>query len=225
MEPLNLTVDEVLTTTRNVRKRLDLTRPVDRSIVQECIEIALQAPTGSNNQSWEWIAVDDPETKAELARLQREGLDAFRADAAFGPARESGAALNRNKRAEQMSESVSYLIERMEQVPVLVLPWIRTHRRVEGLPTFYLASYYGSILQAVWSMMLALRARGLGSTWTTLLLWKEREVADLLGLDYEHYTLAGMFPVAYTKGTDFKPAQRASVTEVLHWNAMTPKRS
>lgn len=225
MALLDLTVDEVLTTTRNVRKRLDLTRPVDRSIVQKCIEIGLQAPNGANRQSWEWIAVDDPETKAKLAQLQREGLDAFRADAGHAPSRMSGSVLNRNTRGEQLSESVSYLIERMEQVPVLVLPWVRTHRRVEGLPSFYLASYYGSILQAVWSMMLALRARGLGSTWTTLLLWKEREVAELLGLDYEHYTLAGMFPVAYTKGTDFKPAQRASVTEVLHWNTMTPKGS
>lgn len=217
-ERLDLSIDEVLTTTRNVRKRLDLTRPVERSVVEECIELALQAPNGSNNQGWEWIAVDDPETKRQLADLHRLGLDDNRKVLAADPNEYEQHNLGRNDRIGEIHESVMYLVDHLHEVPVLVVPAMHTPVRLEGLNTFYQASQWGSILQAVWSFMLALRSRGLGSAWTTLQLWRERETAELLGLPYDTYTQAGLFPVAYTIGTDFKPAQRRPVSEVLHWN-------
>ena len=219
---LPISIDDVLTTTRNVRKRLDLTRDVDRSLVAECVALALQAPNGSNNQGWEWIAVDDPATKRALAELQREAVGAFLADAGTpNPSVGTAIDIGRNDRMDQISDSVVYLLEHMAEVPVLMVPAFHTPGRLERANSFYQASHWGSILQAVWSFMLALRARGLGSAWTTLQLWKERETAALLGIPYERYTIAGVFPVAWTIGTDFRPAQRRPVEEVLHWNQLT----
>lgn len=221
-ELLDLTIDDVLTTTRNVRKRLDFAKPVPRSVVEECIEIALQAPNGSNNQGWEWVAVDDPAKRSRLAELQKEGLKAFLEDAGTPhPSVGTRVDVGRNDRMEAIGESVTYLIEHMDEVPILLVPAMLTPGRLENRNTFYQASNWGSILQAVWSFMLALRARGLGSSWTTLLLWRERETAELLGIPYEDYTIAGLFPVAYTIGTEFKRAQRRPVSQVLHWNQMT----
>ena len=116
----------------------------------------------------------------------------------------------------QITTSVLHLIERLQDVPVLVIPLLRG--RVEGLNAFYQASLWGSVLPAAWSFMLALRSRGLGSAWTTLHLWKEREVAELLGIPYATHTQAGLFPVAWTVGTEFRAAQRRPAAEVLHWN-------
>lgn len=219
MQRLDLDIDEVLTTTRNVRRRLDLARPVERALIEECLEIALQAPNGSNNQGWEWIFVDDAATKRRIAELQREALQAFLAAARHpNPSVGTAVDLGRNERMEQISGSVMHLLEHLQEVPVLLLPAFHTPGRLEGANSFYQASHWGSILQAVWSFMLALRARGLGSAWTTLLLWKERETAALLGIPYESWTLAGLFPVAWTIGTDFRRAQRRPAAEVLHWN-------
>jgi nitroreductase len=217
-ELLDLTVDEVLTTTRNVRKRLDFARPVARSLIEECLGLALQAPNGSNNQGWEWIAVEDPAIRHQLAELQRQSLTAFLDAAGPNPSVGTRIDVGRNERMAQISESVLYLLDHMQDVPVLVVPTVLTPGRLEGANSFYQASTWGSILQAVWSFMLALRSRGLGSAWTTLQLWKERETAELLGIPYDEYTIVGVFPVAYTIGTDFIPAQRRPVSEVLHWN-------
>jgi nitroreductase len=218
VDPIAMSVDEVLTTTRNVRKRLDLQRPVERSVIEECISLALQAPNGSNNQSWEWIAVDDPAIKNRLAELHREGLETFSKVSAKDPRTLAQHDIGRNARSIEIGESVRYLIAHLHEVPILVIPTIRTPVRLEALNTFFQASIWGSIIQAAWSFMLALRARGLGSSWTTLQLWRERETAELLGLPHETYTQVGLFPVAYTIGTDFRPAQRRPVSEVLHWN-------
>jgi nitroreductase len=218
MDLLGLSIDDVLTTTRNVRRRLDFDRPVDRSIVEECLNLAVQAPNGSNNQGWEWIAVDDPGIRSQLADLHRQGLQAFLDHLDRHPAARSEPDIGRNERVREIGESVRYLIERMQDVPVLIVPTMHTPTRVEGLNAFYQASLWGSVIQAVWSFMLALRARGLGSAWTTLQLWCERETAELLGIPYEKYTQVGLFPVAYTIGTDFRPAQRRPAGEVLHWN-------
>ena len=213
---LELSVDEVLTTTRNVRKRLDLARPVEREVVERCLELALQAPNGSNNQSWEWIAVDDPARRAAIAELNREALAHFLEILEKSPGGFAAYDIGRNERMDQISESVYYLIERLQDVPVLVIPAFRG--RVERMNAFYQASTWGSIMPAAWSFMLALRSRGLGSSLTTLHLWKEREVAEVLGIPCEEYTQAGIFPVAYTLGTEFKPAQRRPARDVLHWN-------
>ncbi|TMA34807.1 MAG: nitroreductase family protein [Deltaproteobacteria bacterium] len=209
---LDLAPDELLTTTRTVRKRLDFAKPVPRALIEECLAIAFQAPNGGNMNSWRWIAVDDRATIGELARLYNQGLDDF--IATFGEAGYPGAAV---PGADRIETSTAHLRENFHRVPVVLVPLIagRTDR---GANVFFQASQWGSILQAIWSFMLALRARGLGSAWTTGHLWRERETAELLGIPYAHYMQAGLFPVAYTLGTHFEPAHRKPVAEVLRWN-------
>ncbi|MBL8776785.1 MAG: nitroreductase family protein [Acidimicrobiales bacterium] len=209
---LNLSADELLTTTRSVRKRLDLERPVERELIVECIDIAQQAPTGSNSQGWQWMVVTDPEKKKALADLYAAGFDPYiKYD---GPAYGEGDP--RTDRKDAVKGSATYLREHFHEVPAMVIPL--QAGRADGAEAFGAASYWGSILPAVWSFMLALRERGLGSAWTTLHLPKEREAAELLGIPYDAYTQAGLFPVAYTKGTDFKPASRIPAEQLIHWD-------
>mgnify|MGYP000845363441 FL=1 len=209
---LNLTADELLTTTRSVRKRLDLERPVEREVIVECIDIAQQAPTGSNRQGWQWVVVTDPAKKQGLADLYAQGFDPYiKVD---GPA--YGDDDPRTHRKDAVKGSATYLREHFHEVPAMVIPL--QAGRADGAEAFGAASYWGSILPAVWSFMLALRERGLGSAWTTLHLPKEREAAELLGIPYDEYTQAGLFPVAYTKGTDFKPASRIPAEQLIHWD-------
>jgi nitroreductase len=210
---LDLSADELLTTTRAVRKRLDLARPVEREVIAECIEIAVQAPTGSNSQGWHWVVVTAPETKQALADLYRPAYAAAYGGVSDAPYTGTDP---RGLRMRSVKSSSDYLAEHLHEVPAMVIPCQKG--RVEGGDNFAVASYWGSILQAVWSFMLALRERGLGSAWTTLHLPNEREAAELLGIDYDRYTQAGLFPVAYTKGTDFKPASRLPMDRILHWD-------
>jgi nitroreductase len=206
---LPLTPREVLTTTRSVRKRLDFARPVERDIVEDCLSIAFQAPNGSNQQQWDWVLVDDAERRAEMATIYRAGL----ADHLALPDRQ---AYTVQDRQNQIATSVYHLIEHLHEVPVLVVPCVTT--RFEGASVFEQASHWGSILPAVWSFMLALRTRGMGSAWTTLHLHREAEMAELLGIPFAEVTQAGLFPVAYTIGTDFSPANRAASNDAIHWN-------
>ncbi len=100
-----------------------------------------------------------------------------------------------------------------------MIPCIQGAGRLDsGTPTFGQASAWGSLLPAVWSFMLALRERGLGSAWTTLHLPNEREVADLLGIPFDTVTQGGLFPIAYTMGTDFKLAKRLPGSSLSHWD-------
>jgi nitroreductase len=210
---LGLSADDVLTTTRSVRKRLDWDRPVERDVVEECIEIALQAPTGSFAQGWHWMVVEDAELKRRIADAYGRHFDAYanRTDRpSYGPSDV------RTIRLGAIRASATYLRENLHRAPYLVIPC--SLGRMEGADSFTQASYWGSILPAVWSFMLALRERGLGSAWTTLHLPDEREVADLLGIPYDRVTQAGLFPVAYTQGTDFKPALRIPARELIHWD-------
>jgi len=215
---LDLSPDELLTTTRTVRKRLDLERPVPREVIEECLEIAFQAPSGGNMNAWRWIVVDDRDLVAELAALYNRGLDDF--IATFDERGYPGAGV---PGADRIESSTQHLRDQMHRVPALVLPLIagRTDREPMG-HAFWQASQWGSILQAVWSFMLALRARGLGSAWTTGHLWRERELAELLGIPHGIYMQTGLFPIAYTIGTDFKPAYRKPVDELLAWNQFDP---
>ncbi len=214
---LSLTPDEVLTTTRAVRKRLDLARPVPRALIEECVAIALQAPNGSNLNTWRFIAVDDRARVARMAAIYNAGLDDF--------VRSLGDASGKNYVGakipgfEKIDSSVQYLRDHIHEAPVLVVPVFAG--RTEGASTFFQASLWGSIVQSVWSFMLALRPRGLGSCWTTGHLHREAEMAELLGIPAKHFTQVGLFPVAYTRGSDFKPAWRRPVSEVLAWNAFT----
>jgi nitroreductase len=212
MEPLS--PDVLLTTTRTVRRRLDFERPVPRGVVEECLEIAFQAPSGGNLNAWRWIALDDRDLVARAARLYDQGLDDY--IARLGPAGYPGA---RVPRAQQIADSTLYLREHLHRSPVLLVPLIAG--RTDAAPmthVFWQASQWGSLLQAVWSFMLALRARGLASAWTTGHLWREREMAELLGIPYETFMQAGLFPVAFAKGGGFRRAARKPLAEVAAWN-------
>jgi nitroreductase len=211
--PEDMPVDTALRTTRTVRKRLDLARPVSRALVEECLTLALQAPNGSNRQLYRWVLVDDPDTKRQMAEIYRAGLDGH---AASGVSADKPRLDDRTTpEAMRMTESVMFLREHLEQVPVLAVPVI--DGRMEGASVFFQASMWGSVIPSVWSFMLALRARGLGSAWTTIHLHREAEMAQLLDIP-PTYTQIGLFPVAYTVGTDFQPAPRKPVDEVSSWN-------
>lgn len=211
---LNLTADEVLTTTRSVRSRLDVERPVLRAVIEECLEIAFQAPNGSNLNSWRWVVVDDRGLVGKLADIYNAGMEdeikRLSTNTARAEARRSV------PRGENMRVSVEALRHKMAQMPSLVVPLMAG--RPETMDAFEQASAWGSILQAVWSFFLALRIRGLSSAWTTVSIHREKDVADLLGIPMEQYTQAGLFPVAYTIGTEFKPGWRKPLAEVVSFN-------
>jgi nitroreductase len=208
---LDLTIDELLTTTRAVRRRLDLDRPVPRAVVEECLRIGFQAPTGQNTQDWGWVLVDDPDTRRALADQYRQGLADHAARDRTGEVTVAGTTPG----AERISRSVAHLVEHLHRVPVLLVPTIA--QRYGYRSAFAAASTWGSILPAVWNVMLALRSRGLGSAWTTLHVYREREVADLLGIP-DGQLQVGLFPIAYTIGTDFRPADRRASEDRIFWN-------
>lgn len=203
--------DALLTTTRAVRKRLDFSRHVPESVIRDCLEISLQAPTGANRQGWRWIVVTDTEKRRALAELYRKGADEYLIDG-YRQAEIDGC-------AQQMRvfDSARYLSEHMADVPVLVLPCIQILSNMAEDPDVRWPGVLGSILPAMWSFQLALRARGLGSTYTTLHLNCAAEAAELLSIP-DDIKQAGLLPVAYTLGTDFNPAKRRPLDEVLHWN-------
>ncbi|XRQ12204.1 nitroreductase family protein [Actinomadura welshii] len=212
MTTLPLGPDELLTTTRTVRKRLDLDRPVPLELVRECLEIALQAPSGSNRQGWHWIVVTDPETRAAIGEYYRRAFTAYAGSGA------SAATLYRDDpdRAEvqrRVGDSAAYLAERMGDVPVLVIPCLWVHGG--DLPAGNQAGMWGSLLPAAWNYALAARARGLGTAWTSLHLTYEAEVAELLGLP-ENVRQGALLPTAYYTGDTFRPAARVPLDEVLH---------
>ena len=210
---LDLTPEQLLTTTRAVRKRLDLSRPVERAVIEDCLETAVQAPTGSNSQGWHFVVVDDPEKKRALADLYGAAFDAY----VSGARTDYGPDDPRTLRMGAVTESATWLRQHLHEVPVLLIPCGEGRMPENGLPVLIQASWWGSILPAVWSFMLAARLRGLGTAWTTLHLASEKQAADLLGIPYDKVTQAGLIPVAYAAG-EFKPASRLPVRGLVHWN-------
>jgi nitroreductase len=202
--------DRLLTTTRSVRKRLDLTRPVEPEIVRECLQVAIQAPTGGNGQRWRWIVVDDADKRAGLAELYRRSHDPYMAGNRAAGGESVSPTMSR------VMDSSQYLSDHLHEVPVHVIP-CALERLPDGAGTLETASFYGSILPAAWSFMLALRSRGLGSAWTTLHLAYEHEAAELLGIP-DSVTQVALIPVAYYTGTDFRPADRKPADQVTYWN-------
>ena len=203
-------VDHVLTTTRSVRRRLDLGRPVDPKVVEECLEIAVQAPTGGNLSRYHFVVVTDPRKKAGVAEHYRK---VFFEE--YLP-RRAHVTPDFPERDRRFADSATYLAEHLHQVPVLVIPCVEA--RPEDKGPLAQASAYGNILPAAWSFMLALRARGLASAWTTLHLRFEREVGALLGIP-ETMTQAALIPVAHPTGGEFHPAPRVSARERTYWDA------
>lgn len=213
-EPFDLsTVDRLLTTTRAVRRRLDLDRKVDPDVVLECLRLATHAPSASNAQDWRWVVVTDPDLRRGIARHY--------ADADSGYLNRAAEAAD-DRQTGAVYRSAALLGEVLERVPVLVLACLE--RSVDGLAEVAVASAYASILPAVWSFQLALRSRGLGSTLTTLHLARRREVAELLGIP-AGVTQAALVPVAHTIGGAFGPARRRPVEQVVSWNGWSGRRS
>jgi nitroreductase len=212
---LNLTPDELLSTTRSVRRRLDFDRPVEMSLIKECLELAIQAPSASNAQGWHFVVVTDPEKKARLAEVYRKAWDIY-----SRPFRNrivtQEKALSEQTTGERVATSAAYLAENLHRAPVMLIPCMSGRTDDANTNSVRQASLYGSILPAVWSFMLAARARGLGSSFTTLHLMYEREAAAVLGIPYERVTQTALIPVAYTKGQNFKPAERKPLETVLH---------
>lgn len=199
-------VDELLTTTRAVRHRLDLTRPVDREVILECVQLATQAPTASNAQDWRWMVITDGDKRAAIAEIYRSiGAD-YLAHAA---------ASTTDPQTRRVYQSALGLTETLAKVPVHVIPCLEG--RFDDTDQLAAASAWASIIPAGWSFLLALRSRGLGSVWTTMHLAKAQEVAELLGIP-STVTQAALFPVAYTIGTDFRPAVRPPAETITFWN-------
>ena len=210
MTTLDLTPDELLTTTRTVRKRLDLERPVPMELIRECIETALQAPSGSNRQTWHWLVITDADKRAAIGEYYRQSVAAY-LESSGAAGRLYADDPERAPVQQRVGSSVAYLGERMGEVPALVIPCLQ----VRSLPAVNQAGVWGSILPAAWSYCLAARARGLGTAWTTLHLTYEQEISELLGLP-EDIRQSVLLPTAYYTGDTFKPAPRQPVDEVLH---------
>ncbi|MGB6207859.1 nitroreductase family protein [Mycobacterium sp.] len=211
---LNLSVDEVLTTTRSVRKRLDFDKPVSREVLMECLELALQAPTGSNSQGWQWVFVEDADKKKAIGDIYLANARGYLSS----PGAEYPEGDTRGERMGAVRSSATYLAEHMHKAPVLLIPCIEGREETSQVGG---VSFWASLFPAVWSFCLALRSRGLGSCWTTLHLLRdgEKQAAEVLGIPYDKYSQGGLFPIAYTKGTDFRPAKRLPPEQLTHWNA------
>ncbi|MFC9327823.1 nitroreductase family protein [Kitasatospora sp. NPDC057015] len=212
----DLSVDDLLTTTRAVRRRLDLDRPVARELIEECLELAIQAPTGRNRQRWDFVIVTDPARRALLADLYRRGLVSPRQ-------RVAGTGVDRTlhdtARRLRLADSAQHLFDHLHEVPVLVVPCVRVEDRQETATHVGQANTWGSILPAVWQFMLAARSRGLGTAWTTPHLHYEREAAELLGIPYETTVQAALVPLAHTIGTDFRRGPRVAAGRIAHWDS------
>jgi nitroreductase len=204
---LELTPDELLSTTRAVRKRLDLTRPVEREVLEDCLHLAQQAPTAGYSQNWHFVVVTDAEKRAAIGEYWRQ--------VAFPYLQRGGGP--REGMMLKIGEAVVHLAEHIHEVPVHVIPCVQG--RYEGKGNPLAASMFGSIIPAAWSFMLAARSRGLGTVWTTFHLMHEREIADLLGIPYDEVTQVALIPVAYSIGTEFKPGKRRPLESMVHWDS------
>ncbi len=217
MPILDLSIDELLSTTRAVRMRLDLTRPVEAEVIQECLNLAVQAPTPGGMQNWHFIVVTDRSQRAALASLYRRSAHSPGGQEDILKQMLAAAADEREKASlTRKLAPARYLTQHLHEVPVHVVPCIEG--RAESLSAVERAAHWGGIWPATWSFMLAARSRGLGTTLTTLHLDYEREAADVLSVPYGQVMQAGLIAVAYTLGTTFKPAARKPLEEVLHWN-------
>ncbi len=207
--------DHVLRTTRSVRLRLDFERPIDPAVIEECLEVALQAPTASNSQQWQWVVITDPDKISAVADIYRKSFQVLidrppEQRPSYGPDD------SRTQQSEKVTRSAMYLAAEMHRCPAMLIACI--NGRIEQLPATAHAGVYGSILPGAWSFMLAARERGIGMAWTTIHLRNEADVAELLGIP-DDVTQTVLFPMAYFSGEDFKPAPRLPLSEVVHWNA------
>lgn len=218
MSQLELSNDDLLATTRAVRKRLDFDRPVEREVLDECIDLALQAPSGSNAQGWHFVFVTDADKRARIAELYRQAFSGY-AQSPMSAAAMHADDPSMTATQERVMSSAQFLADNLHRAPVFFIPCIAGRVDAvsgEGSNVAH-ASTFGSVIPAAWSFMLAARARGLGTCWTTLHLMHERATAEILGIPYEEITQVALIPVAYTRGTDFKRAPRKSTEGIVHF--------
>jgi nitroreductase len=218
MPTLPLGPDELLATTRAVRRSLDLERPVDLALVRECLELALQAPSGSNAQGWHFVVVTDPGKRRRIGELYQQAFDAYRSMPFSAHALAEQAQGEERPVMEGVMHSAEALAANLARVPVHLIPCLlgRTDQATGALAHLAQASLFGSILPATWSFMLAARARGLGTAWTTLHLVHEKEIAGLLGIPFEQVMQVALIPVAHVKGEPFRRARRRPLDSLLH---------
>jgi nitroreductase len=207
------TVDGLLTTTRAVRRRLDYGRPVDRAVVEECLEIALQAPSASNDQTWRWVLVDDEDKRQAIGAVYAECWASYRR---FQGKRMATLDAADAEALERLLASGDTLAENLGRAPVLVIPCAAG--TISEQPSLLeMASTFASIYPAVWSFQLALRTRGLGTALTTMHLRRAEQVAEILELP-EGLLQCGLLPVGYTLGTSFRAAPRRDLSAISAWN-------
>ena len=211
MANLGLSVDELLKTTRAVRKRLDFDRPVPDQVLRECVEYAIQAPTGSNVQGWHFVLVTERDKIEKIAAIYKKAFDWYRDSPVYAGRVVEGISEQRDAQQARVADSADYLAENMHRSPALFIPCMEGRNATAGAA--------GSIVPAAWSFMLAAREQGLGTCWTTLHLMHEEETADVLGIPFDEVQQWALSPVAYTAGTDFKPATRPDVETVISWNS------
>ena len=207
--PFNLEeTDRLLSTTRAVRRRLDLDRPVERDVILDCIRLSQQAPTASNTQKWCWMVVMDPDKRKALGEIYARGKEFIQQARSEVDADDA--------QTHRVYDSAEWLLDHMGEAPALVIPCVEG-RIPDGAPNGMAAAVYGSIYPAMWSFQLALRSRGLGSTLTTISLFFEKDVAEVLNMPEDIMQVA-LLPVAYTRGTDFKIALRQPPEEITHFD-------
>jgi nitroreductase len=216
MALLPLTTDELLSTTRAVRKRLDFERPVPDDVVRECVDLAMQSPSGSNNMTMQFVVVRDAAKRAALGEIYRQCYGIYsQMDGVYIRSIDKGEE-SANAQQQRSADSADFLGQHMGDAPVLVIPC--TFGRIDNVPAMMGASIGANVMPAMWSFMLAARARGLGTCWTTVHLMMEQAAAEVLGIPFDQVQQICMSPLAYTKGTDFKPATRPDADTIIHWD-------
>jgi nitroreductase len=209
-----VTPEELLTTTRAVRRRLDFERPVDDDVLRSCVAMALQAPSGSNKWPAQFVIVTDPERRGELGDAYRDAYANYQASSGYIGKVDKGDA-ERNEQQQRTARSADYLAENIDRAPAIVLACAQG--RADGLPAYRAVNLAASVHPAMWSFMLAARLHGLGTCWTGVSLSDEERTAQIVGIPHDKVTICAVSPVAHTKGTDFHPALRPDPDEVIHW--------
>ena len=217
MTALSLAPDALLSTTRSVRKRLDFSQSVDDELIRECVELAMQSPSGSNNMTMQFVVVRDADTRAALGEIYRQCYAMYsQMDGVYIRTIDKGDDAG-NAQQQRSADSADFLGEHMGEAPVIVIP-CSAAGRLDGAPGMMSASMMANVIPAMWSFMLAARARGLGTCWTTVHLFMEQQVADLIGIPFDRVQQVCMSPVAHTVGTDFRPAARPPADSIIHWD-------
>jgi nitroreductase len=211
---VSLSAEELLTTTRAVRRRLDFSRPIPREVLRTCVAIALQAPSGSNRWPAQFVIVTDGERRAALGEAYRNAYRAYRDSSGYIGKVDKGDD-ERNAQQQRTARSADHLAENFHLAPAIVLAC--GLGRADDLPAFRAVNLAASVHPAMWSFMLAARLHGLGTCWTAVSLYDEQRTAALVGIPYDDVTICAVSPVAYTLGTDFKPALRPDPDDVIHW--------